>query len=53
MPASFSWRFYARPGFDRRLRMSCDALFNTRCFVLGFLPIVLAGYWLLPSRRAK
>jgi alginate O-acetyltransferase complex protein AlgI len=33
--------------------MSCDALFNTRCFVLGFLPIVLLGYWLLPTRSAK
>jgi alginate O-acetyltransferase complex protein AlgI len=33
--------------------MSCDALFNTRCFVLGFLPIVLVGYWLIPGRRWK
>ncbi|MHB1261302.1 MAG: MBOAT family O-acyltransferase [Thermoplasmatota archaeon] len=33
--------------------MTCDALFNTRCFVLGFLPIVLLGYWLIPGRRWK
>ncbi|HLF16200.1 MAG TPA: MBOAT family protein [Candidatus Thermoplasmatota archaeon] len=33
--------------------MSCDALFNTRCFLFAFLPVVLAGYWLLPWRRGK
>ncbi|HUR62076.1 MAG TPA: MBOAT family protein [Candidatus Thermoplasmatota archaeon] len=33
--------------------MDCQALFNTRCFLFGFLPVVLAGYWLMPGRTWK
>ncbi|HLE97128.1 MAG TPA: MBOAT family O-acyltransferase [Candidatus Thermoplasmatota archaeon] len=33
--------------------MDCDARFNTYCFLLAFLPIVLAAYWIVPSRRWK
>ncbi|MGB0653018.1 MAG: MBOAT family O-acyltransferase [Thermoplasmatota archaeon] len=36
-----------------RLLFSCDALFNTYCFLFLFLPIVLAGYWLVPRRGWK
>jgi alginate O-acetyltransferase complex protein AlgI len=31
----------------------CDALFNTPCFLLLFLPATLAGYWLLREARLK
>ncbi len=31
----------------------CDALFNTYCFILFFLPATLALYWAVPSRRWK
>ncbi len=31
----------------------CDALFNTYCFILVFLPLVLGAYWVIPSRRWK
>ncbi len=37
--------------FDRLF--VCDALFNTYCFILVFLPLVLGAYWLVPSRRWK
>lgn len=33
--------------------MACEALFNSTCFLFAFLPIVLAGYWLVPSRKWK
>jgi alginate O-acetyltransferase complex protein AlgI len=33
--------------------VACDALFNNFCFLFAFLPIVLVGYWAVPSRRWK
>jgi alginate O-acetyltransferase complex protein AlgI len=33
--------------------MTCAALFNTYCFLFGFLPVALLGYWLVPNRTWK
>ncbi len=30
--------------------LGCDALFNTYCFLLVFLPLVVLGTWLVPAR---
>ncbi len=34
-------------------QFQCDALFNTYCFVVLFLPLVLLGYWAVPRRTWK
>ncbi len=34
-------------------QFQCDALFNTYCFVVLFLPLVLLGYWAVPRRAWK
>ncbi|MGB0652318.1 MAG: MBOAT family O-acyltransferase [Thermoplasmatota archaeon] len=34
-------------------QLGCDTQFNTYCFLFLFLPLTLAGYWLVPSRRWK
>lgn len=33
--------------------MTCNALFNSDCFIFGVLPVVMVGYWLVPDRRWK
>lgn len=33
--------------------LGCDARFNTYVFILFFLPVVLLGYWAVPSRKWK
>lgn len=33
--------------------MTCEALFNSYCFLFAFLPLTLVGYWLVPVQRWK